>query len=168
MSLIPPNVGPVPPADKVEANELAAAYRNTVIEIQSKLFDRAAAYSNLIMLGGYAGAFTIWANTKAQLSPKANVAVATLLGVSLVVFVLYQVVKMLGHLWHFQRVRRLLSDNLTLPEFFAKYNELQSRDDKTTLQLHTRLAAICFLAIVVPALIGLGILFYSFFVTLLN
>src|SRR5436190_19873537 len=72
MSLIPPNVGPVPPADKVEANELAAAYRNTVIEIQSKLFDRAAAYSNLIMLGGYAGAFTIWANTKAQLSPKSE------------------------------------------------------------------------------------------------
>src|SRR5258707_10744657 len=118
MSLIPPNVGPVPPADKVEANELAAAYRNTVIEIQSKLFDRAAAYSNLIMLGGYAGAFTIWANTKSQLSPKSNVVIAALLGVSLAVFVFYQVFKMAGHLWHFDKVRRLLSDNLTVPEFF--------------------------------------------------
>ena len=34
-------------------------YRDLVIDIHSKAFDRAAAYTNLIVLGGYAGGFAI-------------------------------------------------------------------------------------------------------------
>jgi len=54
MSLIPPSVGPVPPQGPMGQNDLATEYRNTVIEIQSQLFDKTATYSNLIMVGGYA------------------------------------------------------------------------------------------------------------------
>jgi hypothetical protein len=124
MSLIPPSVGTVPPQGKVEQNELATEYRNTVIQIQSQLFDKAATYSNLIMVGGYAGTFTVWGNTRGQLPANANILIALLLGFSLSIFIGYQVYKMAGHVNHFRRVRALLSDGLPLQDFFDKYNKL--------------------------------------------
>src|SRR5262245_33987545 len=144
MSLIPPSVGTVPPQGDVEQNKLADEYRKTVVEIQSQLFDKSATYSNLIMVGGYAGAFTIWGNTKAELPGKANVAIALLLGFSLCVFIFYQIFKMARHVSHFRRVRVLLKDGLTPHEFFDRYNELDAQARKLTLQSGVMTSTICF------------------------
>ena len=48
--------------EKAEAD--AERVRQMVIDIQTKAFDRASAYTNLLMLGGYAGAFAIWNFTR--------------------------------------------------------------------------------------------------------
>jgi hypothetical protein len=168
MTLMPPNIGPVAPEGAVEQNELAADFRKTVIDIQSQLFDKAAAYSNLIMVGGYAGAFTIWGNAKAQLPAKANVLIALLLGVSLAVFVFYQVYKMAAHVSHFRRVRVLLRDGLPLQEFFDKYNKLDQEAKKLTLQSGVMASVLCFWVCVIPAMIALGVLFYNFVASLLG
>ena len=120
------------------------------------------------MVGGYAGAFTIWGNAKAQLPAKANVLIALLLGVSLVVFVFYQVYKMAAHVSHFRRVRVLLRDGLPLQEFFDKYNKLDQEAKKLTLQSGVMVSTLCFWFCVIPAMIALGLLFYNFVASLLG
>jgi hypothetical protein len=168
MSLIPPNIGTVRPTATVEENVLAAEYRKTVVEIQSELFDKASAYSNLIMVGGYAGTFTVWANTRSQLPAKANILIALLLGVSLAVFVCYQVYKMATHVRHFRRVRVLLRDGLPLNEFFEKYNELDREARKLTLQSGVMVSTLWFVLCVAPAVLALADLFYNFAASLID
>jgi hypothetical protein len=51
--------GIVPDEQNEEQKNLADEYRRTIVEIQSKLYDKATAYTNLVMLGGYAGSFTL-------------------------------------------------------------------------------------------------------------
>jgi hypothetical protein len=162
MTLIPPSVGVIPPEGRVEDNELASAYRKTVIDIQSQLFDKAAAYNNLIMVGGYAGAFTVWGNVRSQLPPYTNILIALLLGFSLSIFIFYQVYKMTAHVMHFQRVRVLLGDTLLLQEFFDRYNEMEQQARRTTLRTGVRLSLACLLLSGIPALLALGLLFFNF------
>ena len=66
-----------------------------VAEISTKMFDRSAAYANIILVAGYAGTFTIWSFTRAQLPPKAVVAIALALLISLAAFVIFEVIKMI-------------------------------------------------------------------------
>lgn len=75
---------------QVEEKQLKA-----LVEINTKAFDRSAAYNNIILVAGYAGGFTIWSFTRAQLPEKANVAIALGLLVSLATFITFEVVKML-------------------------------------------------------------------------
>lgn len=168
MSLISPNVGTTPVPGKVDENDLAAEYRKTIVEIQSQLFDKASTYSNLIMVGGYAGAFTVWGNVKAQLPANANMSVALCLGVSLSIFIFYQVFKMAAHVRHFRKVRALLSEELSLPDFFQKYNDLDLQSRKATLRSGVFVSTFCFVACVAPALIALAILFYNFCAALIG
>ena len=67
--------------------EAARQAREATIEIQAAAYDRAAAYSNLILLGGYAGAFALWAYTRDLLTPKATILIALLLAISLATFI---------------------------------------------------------------------------------
>src|SRR5450759_4948518 len=168
MSLIPPSVGNLPPQGNEEQNELAAEYRKTVVEIQSQLFDKAATYSNLIMVAGYAGMFTVWGNTRNQLPAHANILVALLLGFSLCVFVSYQIYKMSVHVNHFRRVRALLRESLPLQEFFDRHNELDRQVRNMTLQSGATASFVCFLAAVIPSIFTLDVLFYDFAASLVG
>jgi hypothetical protein len=168
MSLIPPVVGVVGPQDTVEQNELASGYRKGVVEIQSQLFDKAATYSNLIMVAGYAGVFTIWGNIKTQLTPATNLWIALLLGFSLCAFICYQIFKMAGHVLHFLRVRSLLTENLRLEVFFERWNALDRQARDFSLK-STVVALLIFSVIsVVPALLALGLLFYNVIISLIQ
>ena len=160
MSLIPPSVGPVPPQGPMGQNDLATEYRNTVIEIQSQLFDKTATYSNLIMVGGCV--FTIWGNVRGQLPAKANILIALLLGFSLCVFIFYQIYKMSGHVSHFQRVRDLLREDITTQQFFDKYNKIDREARQSILKYGTLAFRFCFLSTVIPAVLALGLLFFNF------
>ncbi|WP_331299245.1 hypothetical protein [Methylobacterium oryzae] len=66
----------------------------TIIEVTTKSFDRATTYANVILVAGYAGAFTIWSFTRSQLPAKAGVAIALALLISLAAFIAFEVVKM--------------------------------------------------------------------------
>jgi hypothetical protein len=41
-----------------------------VVKIMAALYDKAAAYMNLIIIAGYAAFFAVWANVKAQLGKR--------------------------------------------------------------------------------------------------
>ena len=68
--------------------------KTTLIEIQSKIYDKASACTNLIMVGGYAGSFATWAATRAHLTTRTNIAVALALTISLSAFIFFEVYKM--------------------------------------------------------------------------
>ncbi|MGE0279263.1 MAG: hypothetical protein AB7P20_01435 [Rhizobiaceae bacterium] len=161
MSLIPPNVGP-PPITATGQSELAAAYRKTLVEMQSQLFDKAASYNNLIMVAGYAGTITIWGNLRERLPMRANLLIALLLGVSLCIFIGYQIFKMARHVGHFQKVRELLQENLTPEAFFEKYNQIEYDSRHSLLKVGALASRICFWVTVVPAMLALGLLFFNF------
>lgn len=156
------NLGVVPDDQSEAQNALAERFKDTMIDAQSKLYDKSTAYSNLIMVGGYAGAFTIWGNTTDDLTRHANILVATTIGFSLLVFILYQVYKMATHILHFNKIRYIISDNRTLAEFFREWNALEKQQANYTLRNDTWASAICLVICVGTALTGVFTLFYNF------
>lgn len=64
-----------------------------MVEITSKTFDRATAYANVVLVAGYAGGFTIWSFTRAQIPLKANLVIGLALLISVATFVAFEVVK---------------------------------------------------------------------------
>jgi hypothetical protein len=77
-------------------------------EIQGKMADKAAAYTNLILIGGYAGIFTIWSNMKATLPLKASVLVAGSVMASLSAFIGFEIYKMIFTAVRFLKNRHFL------------------------------------------------------------
>jgi hypothetical protein len=74
-----------------QANQLADAQ----VKLMTVLFDKATAYTNLIILGAYAGFFGLWQITKEYLSKQQALWSALLMLISLLFFVLFEVVKMI-------------------------------------------------------------------------
>jgi hypothetical protein len=91
-----------------------------MLEAQQKLvtvsYDKAAAYTTVIIFGGYAGVFGLWQLTKEYLSKSQALWAALLLLVSLLAFVLFEVGKMV----------------LTTRTVFAKMRVLSSPENKAS------------------------------------
>lgn len=80
------------------AKEQQAKVANQIAEAQFKLlsvsYDKAASYTTVIVFGGYAGFFAIWQLSKDYLSKEQALWSALLIMISLLSFVLFEVVKM--------------------------------------------------------------------------
>jgi hypothetical protein len=168
MSLIPPSISPNPIPEGDGDEDLANSFREHIADIQSRLFDKASTYSNLIIVAGYVGAFTVWGKTSIQLTNYTNVVIASCLGFSITVFSIYQIWKMAMHVAHFNEVRKLLSETLTVSDFFERYNAIQKKVTRKTLRTSALAAVICFFLCTLPAAVALAILFYNFFAILMG
>ena len=73
-----------------QATQLADAQ----VKLMTVLFDKASAYTNLIILGAYAGFFGLWQITKEYLSKPQALWAALLMLISLLFFVVFEIVKM--------------------------------------------------------------------------
>lgn len=67
---------------------------DSVIKIQSAMFDKANAYTNIIIAAGYAGTFAIWTQVSSLLSVRQRAWTGCLLLLSITMFVLWEVAKM--------------------------------------------------------------------------
>lgn len=138
-----------------------------LVEINTKAFDRSAAYNNIILVAGYAGGFTIWSFTRAQLSDKANVAIALGLLVSLATFITFEVIKMLA-------TGRLVIGRATVLKTSQNPAEkLQAIKDieeaqATTLIRFMRYWAVTMVASIVGAGVALVLLAYNFVAVLVG
>jgi hypothetical protein len=81
-------------AAKREQARVAAEISDAQIRVLSAVFDKAVAYTNLIMLGGYAGFFGLWQLTSSSLTKTLSMWAALLVFISLVTFVGYEIFKM--------------------------------------------------------------------------
>ncbi len=77
-----------------ERQQVAKEIVDTQVKIVAALYDKSIAYTNLIIIAGYASFFGMWAFTKQYLSPKQVLWSALIMSVSIVTFVFFEVIKM--------------------------------------------------------------------------
>lgn len=80
---------------KHENDRMASEILDTQIKIVTAAYNQSVAYTNLILLAGYAGFFGIWQLTKEHLTQGQTLWSALLILVSLLFFVLFEIVKMI-------------------------------------------------------------------------
>lgn len=111
-----------------EANQRKAV--DVMTEVQGKLIDRSAAYTNLMLIGGYAGFFALWSGTRSNLPIKANVAIAGLATLSLAIFISFEVYKMVVTALRFLKNRHFLHESLSPDQFVKRLEELKREEAK--------------------------------------
>lgn len=134
--------------------------RSTLIEINSKVFEKAQAYTNVIILAGYAGGFTIWTYIKASLPLRANLVVALGLGISLVLFISFEIFGMIMRTRSFLQVRKVINVESTPEQFFANLKAAQ-KVEVARLGWIMPLWAVVLTICVTSALSAMGVLFYN-------
>lgn len=154
-------------AAKRQEEELLEKNKSTLIEIQAKVYDKAAAYTNLIMIGGYAGAFSTWSATRAQLPARANIVIAFALSISLASFVLFEVYKMTKSALMFMRNRSLLT-NATTPQKLADNIKLMAAAEQKLSLAIIPVWVVALILSVGGGLIALGLLFYNYLALLVQ
>lgn len=98
--------------------------QDQLIKMYSGVFAGAMAYTNLIIIAGYGAMLAIWNFTKAHLTPWTTQAVASLLVISIGVFVGFEIIKMVSNArailsfsrltkpgMHYQELSKLLGDH---------------------------------------------------------
>jgi hypothetical protein len=147
---------------QLDAQEAAQAdkVKSTLIEVQSKLFDRGAAYTNLIMIGGYASAFGLWSATRPQLPARANVAIALGLGLSLFSFVCFEIYKMTTTAVRFLKNRKLIMSVLPPDKYLANLQKMASEEQKLSMSF-IPIWLTTFIISLVTGLGAIGLLFYN-------
>ncbi|MEY4713332.1 MAG: hypothetical protein RIS88_2782 [Pseudomonadota bacterium] len=156
---------------RAEEDERRAA---KVAEAQLKLltvaFDKATAYTNMLILAGYAGFFGLWQLSKDYLTHKQTLAAALLALASLTVFVLFEVSKMvIVHMRILKQTRILTapSTSSSRETYVAALEKLASAHDSVSYWDK----ASWFATLVVTTVTGLaavGVLGYSFATGLAN
>ena len=98
MSQIVQDLGKRAQALEQQQRELAA---EKMVEAVSKLvtttYDKAVAYTNLILIAGYASFFALLGATKSLLHERTTVIAALLMAISVSSFILFEVYKMILH-----------------------------------------------------------------------
>lgn len=109
--------------DKRLADSIAAVIRQQNIsgqlsilqqqkEILAYVYEKASAYTNLVMIGGYAAMFAIWQLMKAHLSSGQELLIATLVTSSIILFAGFEVYKMISHALFFRRLNKFISSSM--------------------------------------------------------
>lgn len=103
-------------------------------QILSHIYQKAISYTNLIILAGYAGIFGIWQHVREILSRQTTIWVALLISCSLMIFVGYEVWKMITEALFIQRINKIIEENIAPEErlavwqgVFTEYAKKQSK-----------------------------------------
>ena len=157
-------------AAKREQARIATEISDTQIKVVTAIFDKAVAYTNLMMVGGYAGFFGLWQLTKDFLSKPQALWAALLMLISLVSFILFEVIKMVFISWSTQKLALVLNSpaNRNDPQLMIKQlNELQAIPER----ISTRFMVFWAITVVIAlgtALGGAGVLGFAFISGLLK
>lgn len=145
------------------AEEIASKVRAFQIEILSTTFDKGMAYTNVIVLGGYAGAAGIWSFTKDDLPEKATAIVATLLTISLTAFVIFEIYKMVSATRAGLAQREILISETDPDKFLRRFEELRQKTNRDGLKFMMPIWIVQLIIAVCGALGAIALLLYNFF-----
>jgi len=132
---------------------------DVIIKVASALYDKAVAYTNVIILAGYAAFFATWNTMKANMSRAEMLLAAFCITFSLVFFVFWEVTKMIINSKSLTGLMKVLS---APPQDFDKRLAEQQKAEQ---RLNVRLMKywIIILALTVgPGLIAAAVLLVSF------
>jgi hypothetical protein len=157
-------------AAKQEQARVAAAISDTQIKVVTATFDKSVAYTNLMLVGGYAGFFGLWQLTKDYISKPQALWAALLVLISLVSFIIFEVIKMIFITRSIQKQARILNSPTTRsdPQLLIKQlNELQAIQERGSMRFMVCWAIAVAVALS-TALAGAGILCFAFISGLLK
>jgi hypothetical protein len=106
---------------------------DAAVKSQIQIFDRAQAYSNAIVVAGYAGIFGVWTFTKGTLTPHATDLIAILIGVSLLLYISWEIYSMVIRAVTANRYFKLISKSPM--EYFKLAAEYEA--DARSVSAHT-------------------------------
>ena len=121
----------------------------TLIKIQSALFEKGQAYTRIIIGLGYAGFFAVWAGTRNYMLPIEVVSSALLMTLSLFFYIVYEVYQMIFHTAHLKALVEVAK--APLAEFELRTEEYQRMVDLK----NRRLMKAWFSALLLTAIPGL-------------
>jgi hypothetical protein len=157
-------------AAKSEQEHIATEISNAQIKVVSATFDRSVAYTNLMLVGGYAGFFGLWQLTKQFLSKQQALWAALLVLVSLVSFILFEVIKMIviSRSVHQQaailRSPETRRDPQLLIQRLNEFEQIQQLSSARFMRIWAATVAVA----LGSALVGAGVLGYAFVCGLLK
>ena len=132
-----------------------------LIRIMSASYDKSVSYTNLFMVAGYASFFTIWAKMYGQFSKFYMGLAGVLMSLSLCVFIVWKLHKMIFHSTYFSDLYKVLEEK-DPKEFFAKLNQQQINEKKRHLE-QIKIWWLVLVVTIIPALCAAGILISLFY-----
>lgn len=130
-----------------------------LIRVMSALFDKAMAYTNLIVLAGFAGFFAVWGSMKAHLSPVEMFTSALCITISLTVFIFWEVFGMVVRSKNLKELLRVLE---VPPADFSRAMAQQQKTEQLRNIWVFRIWIVVLVFTVAPALVAAGLLIFSF------
>jgi hypothetical protein len=136
------------------------------IKLQSSLFDKARAYTNVILAIGYVGYFGVWSASRPFLSKRQTIWTLVLLLVSLTTFVLYEVLTMfVASRAMRKRSLELFSvpvNDLDVPEILGRFASIDAAANRSMLKL-APLWPFVYVVAVGSGLLGIGTMLSGLF-----
>jgi len=147
-----------------QLDEQVQKMQEVEIRTISTLFDKAATYTNVFVIGGYAAFWGLWTATKQYLMPFQVILSALLMLASVATFVFFEVYKQ--HCTSMANIKRLrvlrTPENQSSPEkYLQALKEFQSDGERTNVQF-VRVWAVTFYITVGAALAAVAVLGTAF------
>lgn len=135
-------------------------FRQAIVDAETASFSAAVSYANVITIGGYAAVFALWSYVKTQLTPDAVLTIALLLGVSLILFAIWNVGQMVHLAVAKFRVAKLMRNDVPINAWTEQFTRL-NRESKRAGVWRVRLWVFQLLVTVPTAFAGMMILVYN-------
>ena len=136
---MPPDKNLQVSSDEIERREVEQAV-STLLTIISDAYDKMTAYTNLLIVAGYAGFFALWQMTKDFLTRTETLSAALLTLISLTIFVVFEIYRALEQMNLMRGYSKAVMDDkiqkspASLQEMMADY---QSKAKRTSARLST-------------------------------
>ena len=127
-------------------------------EVITTTYEQAKNYSNIIMMGGYAGLFAIWGFTKSNLDKWQSVSAGLLALFSVLIFVLFE----LYGLWLRSTQTFSLLNQLQKAERLDKFPDDYGKQELKRFEILAKLWPFFFFSAIATALLAALILVWSF------
>lgn len=134
--------------------------RDSLIEFNSRTFDKAQSYTTVIIAGAYVGMFSVWSSSKDALSAKGSIAIALCLTTSLTFFVLYEIAGTAIRTSGFLRLKREVAKAKTTADYAAYIERERKREARAGLRF-VPAYAISLALTLLPAMVAAGLLIYN-------
>ncbi len=127
-------------------------------EFVASSYDQAKSYSNIIMLGGYAGLFAIWNFTKDDLEKWQSFTVGLLAVISILIFVVFELIST----WLRGKQASSLMVQLNEAEEMHRFPEDYGKSQQEMTAKYMKVWPYFFFGSVIAGVGAAGILIYSF------
>ena len=133
-------------------------------------YDKAAAYTNVVLVAGYASFFALWSTTKPVLTHWLSLTALLLMTISATVFVLFELYKMIHSGRFFLDHKHLITDQELRKDpkkLQAKLNEFEQLQNLHTLRF-TKVWVVVLWLTVPTGVIAVGLLVFNYLQLLLK